>query len=98
MTMWEISPRVAFVVSSADRVLALHLDRPAERPSALLGSAAAIWLQLTNFDCERAVGGVTEDSVTSALAEVFGSPTDVIAPDVRGFLQTMEARGFVVRV
>ena len=94
--MWEISPRVRFVVTSPDRVVALHLDRPHERPSALLGTAAAIWLQLTADD-ER-LGGLGEDAVIAALAGAFDVPTDVIAPDVHAFLHDMETRGFVVRV
>ena len=40
---WSISKRVAYVVSGPERVVALHLDRPADQPIALLGSAAAIW-------------------------------------------------------
>lgn len=96
-TGWEISTRVAFVVSSSDRVMALNLDRPDQRPLALLGTAAAIWLQLTNADGERLVGGASERYVVSALARAFGQDDDVIAKDVQAFLLDMADRGYLVR-
>ena len=96
--MWEISHRVRFVVTSPDRVVALHLDRPHERPSALLGTAASIWLQLTDGDGRRLVGGASAVAVIAALADAFDQPSDVIAPDVHSFLHDMETRGFVVRM
>ena len=94
---WEISQRVAFVISLPDRVVALHLDRPSELPSALNGPASAVWLRLTDGQGERLDGGVLEAEITAGLAEEYGLTAETIGPDVRSFLDAMAAWGFLVR-
>ncbi len=75
------------VVESTDRVALLNLDRLAEPPRILEGSAATIWWAV---DGERATAGVVR-----AVASSFGmEPADVEA-DVVAFLGSLAAVGLL---
>lgn len=97
MTAWQISERVAFVVSAPDRVVALNLDRPADPPLAFLGTGAAIWRALVDPDDELARPVVDEQRLIDDLAEAYDAPREAIAADVTEFLDRHETTGHLVR-
>lgn len=96
MTGWQISERVAYVVSGPDRVVALNLDRPADPPLAFLGTAAAIWLALAGDD-ELARPVVEEQQLVDCLAAAYDVPPGAIAAEVEAFLGDQLASGFLAR-
>lgn len=93
-TTWRISTRTAFVVTTPERVVVLNLEHPQEQPRALLGTAAAIWLQLA---AGREHHGVGEPELLGRLAEQFSTTVEAIAPDVASFLEEMGAGGYLLK-
>ncbi len=91
---WLVSPRIAHVVSSEDRVVLLHLDRPSDRPQALLGTGAAIWLRLAPTAGSEPVA-VDETELLCELADMYGAEIDDIRADVGAFLDELASRDFV---
>lgn len=94
MTAWQISERVAYVVSSPDRVVALNLDRPADLPLAFLGTGAAIWQALVAPEDDLSRPIVDEQRLIDDLAD---APREAIAADVTDFLHHHEITGHLVR-
>jgi Coenzyme PQQ synthesis protein D (PqqD) len=90
-TVWRRADSAAYVESaagSAPRVVALDLDRPEQPPYVFEGSAAQVWV--------RVDGLRSEDEIVGLVAEEFGVPVDVVAPDVAAFLARLRALGLVV--
>ena len=86
-TVWRRAPATSYV-ESPDRVVVLdldHLDRP---PYVFEGSAAQVWACL---DGDRSELEIVED-----LAETHGAPVEVVAGDVRQFVDRLQALGLVV--
>jgi hypothetical protein len=90
-TIWRRATSTAYVESppgSAERVVALdldHLDRP---PFVFEGSAAQVWACV---DGER-----TESQIVTDLAEAFGASVEVVAADVRQFVDQLSDLGLIV--
>jgi hypothetical protein len=97
MTGWQISERVAYVVSAPDRVVALNLDRPAEPPLAFLGTGAAIWQALVDPVDGLARPVVDEQRLIDDLAAAYAAPREAITADVTAFLAQQAATGMLVR-
>jgi hypothetical protein len=62
-----------------------HLDRP---PFVFEGSAAQVWACV---DGER-----TESQIVTDLAEAFGASVEVVAADVRQFVDQLSDLGLIV--
>lgn len=96
MSAWQISKRVAFVGSEPERVVALHLDRPAEPPLAFLGSAAAILRAfMADDDLQRPI--IDDSALLESLASSFEIEPATILPEVQAFLAEYAGSGFLVQ-
>lgn len=95
---WTISSRVAFVISSPERVVALHLDRPQEQPVALTGTAAAIWLLLSGESGQPPHRELALPQIVDDLADTYDAPADAIRPDIVAFLDEMTESAFLARL
>ena len=84
--VWRRAGRVA-VVESTDRVALLNLDRPAEPPRILEGSAATIWWAV---DGERATA-----EVVRSVASSFGLEPAEVEADVVAFVGSLAAVGLL---
>jgi hypothetical protein len=87
-TVWRRATGTAYV-ESAERVVVLELDHPDLPPYVFEGSAALIWARV---DGER-----TEAGIAAELAEIFEAPAEVVAPDVRQFVDRLRELGLIVR-
>jgi Coenzyme PQQ synthesis protein D (PqqD) len=87
-TVWRRATGTAHV-ESAERVVVLDLDHPDLPPYVFAGSAARIWACV---DGERTEAGIVAD-----LAETFEAPAEVVAPDVRQFVDRLRELGLIVR-
>lgn len=76
--------------------MALHLDRLADAPLVMEGTAAAIWLELLD-DGAHPRRAVREDDMISSLAVGYDTAPEAIAHDVSSFLEQMRESGFLVR-
>jgi hypothetical protein len=90
-TVWRRATSTAYVGSadgSAPRVVVLdldHLDRP---PYVFEGSAARVWA--------RVDGVRTEVEIVTDLADTYQVPADVVAGDVREFVDRLRDLGLVI--
>jgi len=88
MTVYQIPPRVAHVVSDGEPDLpeALFLMQlPDGTPQVLHGSAAWIWL----------LAAEGEEDVAAAVAHLVGRPRHEVAADVESFLAELVSRGLL---
>ena len=86
-TVWRRATSTAYV-ESPERVVVVDLDHLALPPYVFEGSAAQIWLRV---DGER-----SEAQIVTDLAHAYDVPADVVAPDVRDFVQRLRGLGLVV--
>jgi hypothetical protein len=90
-TVWRHATSTAYVESppgSAQRVVVLDLDRLDLPPYVFEGSAAQIW---------TCVDGVrTEAEIVTDLADAYEVPAEVVAVDVRQFVDRLRDLGLVV--
>ncbi len=90
-TVWRRATGTAYVESppgAPERVVVLdldHLDRP---PYVFEGSAAQVWACLD--------GDRTEAEIVADLADAYEVPADVVAGDVRQFVDRLQDLGLVV--
>jgi len=90
-TVWRRATTAAYVESppgSAQRVVVLdleHLDLP---PYVFEGSAAQVWACLD--------GDRTEAEIVADLAEAYEVPAEVVAGDVRRFVDRLRVLGLIV--
>jgi hypothetical protein len=85
--VWRRATSAAYVESEG-RVVVLdleHLDHP---PYVFEGSAAHVWASL---DGER-----SEEEIVTSLAGTFQAPAEVVAVDVRQFVDRLRQLGLVV--
>ena len=85
---WQHGAHVAFV-RSEDRVVALDLVGAPDAPQVLSPSASAVWKAI---DGER-----TDEEIIAVVAESYEVDAEVIAADVRQFLEDLAAKGLIVR-
>jgi hypothetical protein len=89
--VWRRATSTAYVASapgSPDRAVVLDLSHPELPPYVFEDSAARIWACL---DGER-----SEAEVADHLAEEFAVPVEVVATDVRQFVDRLGELGLVV--
>jgi hypothetical protein len=89
--VWRRAPGTAYVetpAGSAERVVVLDLDHPDRPPYVFSGSAAQIWACVD--------GDRTESEIAADLAEAFEAPVEVVAADVREFVDRLRDLGLVV--
>jgi hypothetical protein len=90
-TVWRRAGSAAYVESSpgsAPRAVVLDLDHLDHPPYVFEGSAALIW---------GYVDGVrSEAQIATQLAEAFETPVDVVAADVREFVDRLRELRLVV--
>jgi hypothetical protein len=86
-TVWRRASSTAYV-ESPDRVVVLDLDHVDRLPYVFEGSAAQIWACLD--------GDRTEAEVVADLAEAFEVPAEVVAADVRQFVDRLQGLGLIV--
>jgi hypothetical protein len=86
-TVWERATSAAYV-ESEERVVVLDLDHPELPPYVFEGSGAQIWACVD--------GDRTEAEIVADLAEGFEVPVEVVAPDVRRFVDRLRELGLVV--
>jgi hypothetical protein len=84
--VWAQSGSLAQVPSEG-RVAMIDLDRPADPPMVLEGTAAAIWAAI---DGERTLA-----EVVAAVAEAYGLPAEQVRGDVETFVADLAERGLV---
>jgi Coenzyme PQQ synthesis protein D (PqqD) len=85
--VWRRSPSTAYV-ESPGRVVVLDLDHVDHPPYVFEGSAAQIWACL---DGER-----TEIEIVTELAEAYEATAEVVAEDVRQFVDRLQDLGLIV--
>jgi len=83
---WQRGEHVAYVCSE-DRVVLVDLDQSPDTPQILSESAAAVWQAI---DGARDTAGIVD-----VVAASYGLEPEVIAPDVIGFLHTLERQGLI---
>jgi len=86
-TVWRRATTAAYV-ESPERVVVLDLDHPDRAPYVFEGSAAQVWACV---DGDRTVTQVVTD-----LAEAFAAPFDLVAVDVRQFVDRLRDLGLIV--
>ena len=86
-TVWRRAPHAAYV-DSPDRSVVLDLDHLDRSPVVFEGSAAQIWGCLD--------GDRTELELVTDLAEAFEVSVEVVAPDVRQFVDRLRELGLIV--
>jgi len=90
-TVWRHAARAAYVESpdgSAERVVVLDLDHPELPPFVFEGPAAQIWACVD--------GDRTEAEIVADLAEAFEAAHEVVAVDVRRFIDRLRELGLIV--
>jgi pyrroloquinoline quinone biosynthesis protein D len=86
-TVWRRATSTAYVEAPA-RVVVVdldHLDRP---PYVFEGSAAQVWACLD--------GARSEDEIVTDLADAYDATPDVVAGDVRRFVDQLRDLGLIV--
>jgi uncharacterized protein YbjT (DUF2867 family) len=86
-TVWRRATSAAYV-ESPQRVALLDLDHPDLPPYVFEGSAAQVWACVD--------GDRTEAEIATDLAEAFGAPVEVVAADVRQFVDQLRDLGLIV--
>jgi hypothetical protein len=86
-TVWRRATSAAYV-EAPDRVVVLDLDHLDRAPYVFEGSAAQVW------GCVD--GDRTESEIVTDLAEAFEAPVDVVAVDVRQFVDRLRDLGLIV--
>ena len=86
-TVWRRATSTAYV-ESPERVVVLDLDDPGHAPYVFEGPAAQVWACVD--------GDRTEAEIVDDLAEAFGVSAEVVAHDVRGFVDQLVELGLVV--
>jgi hypothetical protein len=76
-------------VESAQRIVVLDLDHPEQSPYVFEGSAAQIWACVD--------GDRSEAEIVADLADAFEAPAEVVAVDVRQFVDRLGELGLIVR-
>ena len=87
-TVWRRSPDAAYV-ESPDRAVVVDLDHLDLPPYVFEGTAAHIWVLVD--------GESTEAEIVTHLAEGFEAPAEVVAADVRQFVDRLRELGLIVR-
>ena len=82
------TPTGTAYVESPERVVVVDLDHLDLPPYVFEGSAAQIWVCV---DGER-----TETEIVTDLAEAYDVPAEVVAPDVRQFVDRLRDLGLIV--
>jgi hypothetical protein len=85
--IWRRAPSTAYV-ESAERVVVLDLDHLDRAPYVFEGSAAQVWACVD--------GDRTESEIVTDLAEAFEAPVEVVAADVRRFVDRLLDLGLIV--
>jgi hypothetical protein len=85
--IWRRATSTAYV-ETAERVVVLDLDHLDRTPYVFEGSAAQVWACV---DGER-----TESEIVTDLAEAFEAPVEVVAADVRQFVDRLLDLGLIV--
>jgi hypothetical protein len=85
--VWRHAEAAAYV-ESPERVVVVDLDHLDLSPYVFEGSAAQIWMSLD--------GDRTETEIVTDLAEAYDVPTEVVAPDVRQFVDRLRDLGLIV--
>jgi hypothetical protein len=85
--IWRRAPGTAYV-ESAERVVVLDLDHLDRAPYVFEGSAAQVWACVD--------GDRTESEIVTDLAEAFEAPVEVVAADVRRFVDRLLELGLIV--
>ena len=86
-TVWRRATGTAYV-ESPERVVVLDLDHLDLPPYVFEGPAAQIWACLD--------GDRTETEIVTDLAEAFEAPAEVVAADVRRFVDRLRELGLIV--
>jgi hypothetical protein len=89
--VWRRAASAAYVESTpgpAQRVVVLDLDHLDRAPYVFEGSAAQVWA--------RVDGDHTLFEIVTELAETFEAPSEVVAADVRQFVDRLADLGLVV--
>jgi hypothetical protein len=86
-TVWRRATSAAYV-ESPERVVVLDLDHLDLPPYVFEGAAAQIWACVD--------GDRTETEIVTDLAEAFEAPAEVVAPDVRQFVDRLRELGLIV--
>lgn len=90
-TVWRRAGSTAYVESpsgAAQRVVVLDLDHLDLPPYVFEGSAAQVWACLD--------GDRTEEEIVADLAEAYEVPAEVVAGDVRQFVDRLRVLGLIV--
>jgi hypothetical protein len=90
-TVWRRASSTAYVESppgTAPRVVVLDLDHLDRAPYVFEGSAVQVWACV---DGQR-----SESEIVTDLAEAFEAPADVVAADVRQFVDRLADLGLIV--
>jgi hypothetical protein len=87
VTVWRRAPTAAYVEND-DRVVVLDLDHLDLPPYVFEGPASQIWACVD--------GDRTESEMVADLAEAFEVPAEVVASDVRQFVDRLRQLGLVV--
>lgn len=85
--VWRHAEAAAYV-ESAERVVVVDLDHLDLPPYVFEGSAAQVWLCVD--------GDRTETEIVTDLAEAYDVPAEVVAPDVRQFVDRLRDLGLIV--
>jgi hypothetical protein len=85
--VWRRAPSTAYV-ESPERVVVVDLDHLDLPPYVFEGSAAQIWACV---DGER-----SEAQIVADLADAYDAAAEVVAPDVRAFVERLRRLGLVV--
>ena len=85
--VWRRASTAAYV-ESPERVVVLDLDHLDRAPYVFEGSAAQVWACVD--------GDRSEVEIVADLAEAFEVPVEVVAPDVRQFVDRLADLGLIV--
>ena len=86
-TVWRRATSTAYV-ESPHRVVVLDLSNLDRAPYVFEGSAAQVWACVD--------GDRTESEIVTDLAEAFEAPVEVVAADVREFVDRLRDLGLIV--
>ena len=85
--VWRRATSTAYV-ESPERVVVVDLDHLELPPYVFEGSAAQLWACLD--------GDRSEAQIVTDLADAYGAAAEVVAPDVRAFVERLRSLGLVV--
>jgi hypothetical protein len=85
--VWRRAPSTAYVEADA-HVVVLDLDHLDRAPYVFEGTAAEVWACVD--------GDRTESEIVADLAEAFEVPVEVVAVDVRQFVDRLADLGLIV--